>query len=707
MRLVYTKMKPRDFLLALLFSQFIVYLTMLVDVPVARQVIVFVYLTFVPGLIIVKLLKLDELERLEIVLFSIGISVAFLMFAGLLINTLFPLFGVSEPLSLMPLMITLNSFILFGGVLVYLRSKDVKLLESTRTAENTRASPLALLFMGLPILSVVGAFWVNAYDHNLILIFLMIAICLLFVMGVISKKFLHPKLYPLAVLLIAVSILFHTSLISNRLIPFASDNPLEYYVFRVTESNMQWSSGIYQWGTLYGRVNSMLSVTVLPTIYSSMLNMDATWVLKILYPLIFSLVPLCLYQLWQKNFGTKTAFIATFLFMAQNTFYTEMLGLNRQIIAELFFVLLLLVVLSKKIKPLNRVICFTIFSFALVTSHYAIAEIFMLFISLVWIYLLVMKRPSRRITATMVMLFFVVMFSWYLYTANAAVFDSFVEFGNNVYYQLGDLFNLASREPEILRGLGLESSPTIWNTMSRVFAYLTEFFIVVGFVALITKRKNVKLKREYFVFTVMAFVILGALIAVPGLSGTMNITRFYHILLFFLAPLCVLGAGSLVKLLSRRQTQLGAFLLLIVLVPYFLFQTGFVYELAGTQSWSLPLSKHRMDTVFLRSKVGYFDECEVFGALWMSKNVAVGNTRISSSGFSKYFVLTSYGMVFRNQMDVLSNVTVLSIGEYVYLDRANIVDGFVSDSLNITSVSHVFGSASKIYSSGRCEIYAR
>jgi uncharacterized membrane protein len=98
MQLMNAERKHRDFLLLLLFLQLIVYFTVFVDVPVARQVIGFIYLSFIPGLIIVKLLKLDELERLEIVLFSIGISVAFLMFAGLLINTLFPLFGVSEPL---------------------------------------------------------------------------------------------------------------------------------------------------------------------------------------------------------------------------------------------------------------------------------------------------------------------------------------------------------------------------------------------------------------------------------------------------------------------------------------------------------------------------------------------------------------------------------------------------------------------------------
>ena len=94
----------------------------------------------------------------------------------------------------------------------------------------------------------------------------------------------------------------------------------------------------------------MLSITVLPTVYSNMLGMDPTWVYKIIYPLIFALVPVGLYALWQPYIGKKFAFLAAFLFMAQSTFFTEMTALNRQMIGELFFVLLLLVLLNKKIK---------------------------------------------------------------------------------------------------------------------------------------------------------------------------------------------------------------------------------------------------------------------------------------------------------------------------------------------------------------------
>jgi len=64
-------------------------------------------------------------------------------------------------------------------------------------------------------------------------------------------------------------------------------------------------------------------------------------------------------------------------------------------------------------------------------------------------------------------------------------------------------------------------------------------------------------------------------------------------------------------------------------------------------------------------------------------------------------------MIFRGNIEILSNVTMLSTGEYVYLNEVNVVDGVVfasSYSLNITSVSPVFDSASKIYSNGGCEI---
>lgn len=274
--------------------------------------------------------------------------------------------------------------------------------------------------------------------------------------------------------------------------------------------------------------------------------------------------------------------------------------------------------------------------------------------------------------------------------------------------QLNQFFSLESRGKTALLGLGMQSAYSIWNTFSRLFAYLTEFLIIAGFVGLIARR-DFHLESEFFALVLSAMVFLFLVILVPGLAETFSMSRLYHVLLFFLAPLFVLGAEFLAKFVFKRKTELYiSILLLIVLVPYFLFQTGFVYELTDTQSWSVPLSKHRMDAVFLYRYIGYSYESDVFGALWMPKNVDVKSSWTHADVPSIYNVLTSYGMIYRGNTRELSNATLLSTGDNVYLSRVNVVDGVVVGLYSIwntSSVSRVYDFASKIYSNGDCEIY--
>ena len=701
------KWKSRDFLVVILFLQFIVYATVFFDVPVARQVVGFIYFTFVPGFVIIKLAKLDELDGVETVLFSVGLSVAFLLIVGLLVNEFGFLFGISKPLSLMPFIITLNSLILLGGVLVHLRSETVKPI-----GEPLGAPPLALLLVCLPILSILGATWAKAYENNLILLFMIIAIALLFAVGVISKKFLPPKLYPLAILMIAISLLYHSSLISDNMVHFGSDVPGEVFAFKIVEKNAHWSSiNPYSGDSSVGRTYAMLSVTILPLIYSSLLNLNWIWVFKIIYPVIFSLVPLGLYKVWSRFVNDKYAFVSAFFFMAYQIFYTEMLGLNKQMIGEFFFILLLLVILNKKMKLINKTTCFFIFSFALVVSHYALAEIFLFLISFALITLIIMKRvraPSRNVTLSMVFLFFVIMFSWYIFTSSSTVFDSFLSFGEHVYNQFDEFFNPESRGEAVLRGLGMEAAPSVWNMISRAFAYLTQALIVVGFVGLVRKRKRIRLEMEYFVLTLLSVTLLVALILVPGLANTLNMTRFYHILLFFLAPLCVLGAETIVNVISKRKMEVKvSILLLVVLVPYFLFQTGFVYEVTRSESWSVSLSKYRMSASKSLGQFGYYDEYSIFGAQWLSSNVAVGYTQIYADAFSRINELRSYGMVWYGYVEILSNTTEVKPNGIVYLNSLNIIEGTVVGVRLLWNSSelHFLHDLNKIYSNGGSEVY--
>ena len=86
------------------------YISLFLNFPLAREVIGIFYLTFIPGLIFIKLLKL-ELDTLEFILFSVGFSVAFLMLSGLVINQFGSIVGFSFPLSTLPLSLFVNTLI--------------------------------------------------------------------------------------------------------------------------------------------------------------------------------------------------------------------------------------------------------------------------------------------------------------------------------------------------------------------------------------------------------------------------------------------------------------------------------------------------------------------------------------------------------------------------------------------------------------------
>ena len=559
--------------------------------------------------------------------------------------------------------------------------------------------------MSIPIFSIVGAIYVNAYSNNLLLLFVIASIASLVVVGVLSKKLLPSRLFPLAVFIIAIALLFHSSMISNYINPFGSDVPAEYFLFKFTQDNGRWSSILPFTG--FSKYNDMISITILPTIYANILNMDSQWVFKLLYPLIFSFVALGLYQSWQGYLGKKYAFVSTFLVMAQSTFYTEMLGLNRQIIAELFLVVLLLVLMNKKMKSVNKLIFFMIFSFALVVSHYAVAAIFLFFISFALVFLIVTKRPNRNITVAMVVFLCAVMFTWYIYTARAATFNGFVESGQYVYNRLGEFLKPESRGETVMTGLGLVESPSVLNTVGRAFAYFTQALIVLGFVALIIKRVKIHFEREQFIFTLIAMLLLAALLLVPGLANTLNMTRFYHVLLFFLAPLFVLGTDFIAGLLSReKKTVVFSVIILVVLVPYFLFQTNFIYEVAGSDSWSISLSGYRMNPLRLYGASGYIDDYSTYGAQWLLKEANFNKSAVYADESAWTNVLTFNSVIFG--VNKLSNTTIVTNNGIVYLSTLNVIcgvipfEGFV---WNSSQLSPIFNDLNVVYANGGSVIY--
>jgi hypothetical protein len=154
---------------------------------------------------------------------------------------------------------------------------------------------------------------------------------------------------------------------------------------------------------------------------------------------------------------------------------------------------------------------------------------------------------------------------------------------------------------------------------------------------------------------------------------------------------------------KREKEVAVSVLLVIVLVPYFLFQTGFMYEVTGSESWSIPLSGYRMNALRLYGQYGCTDSYSVYGARWLSENVNIGNSGLYADGSSRNYVLTIYGMVYRGYVNLLSNTTFVTRNGVVYLSTLNIIEGvipFERFSWNTTELTFIFDDLSLVYTNG-------
>jgi len=687
------------------------------NIAVARQIIGILYLTFLPGFIILKLLNVGKLDTIERALFSIGFSIAFLMLLGLFINQFGAFAGISEPLSMVTMVGSISSFVLTGELISYFW---VAHGSSFSVIGKIELKPL--IFLIIPVLSVVGAISVAINGTNSFLLLTVILVSTVLGVSVISSKILPPKYYAIVIFSVALAMVFYSSLATIRLQGF--DIHAEYNVVLDTQEEAYWhpSAPIE---TSFERYGHMLSVTILPTIYSNILDMDAAWILKTVFPLMLAFVPLGVFKLWQTKWGNRTAFIAAFVLMVQTTFYTEMLGLCRQIVAELFLVLLLLIFFGEKMDSRIKNICFIAFGFGLIASHYGIALVFMFIVFGLWLLILVSRKGLGKITLVHVALFFVMMFGWYMFTRSGATVQSIFDFGEFVLAQLGSFSDISSRGREVSTGLGVgltETAQSNWQVFGRLSAYATQFLIVMGLVSLIANRRKRNIDWEYFLVLLLGTSLLVMSILLPGFAKTLAMTRWYHIALLLIAPFLVLGSEQCISLLRRknmiRNKQLAAILIVVVLIPYFWFQTNLVYEVAGVSSWSIPLSRYRMDKSRLYGWAGYIDEQSVHGAQWLARDAHLKELAhrapqraVLYTDYASVRVLVSYGRA--DQMTYWMNISghPRGAGDLLYLSPLVVVYGII---LNPYTLSYEWNSSelspqlrfmNKIYSNGGPEIW--
>lgn len=672
-------------------------------IPIIRSLVSFVYLLFIPGTLILRILRIDRVNNIEMLLYTVGLSISTLMFTGFFINTVYPFFGITRPISTLPLTVSL-SLVILGLCIISKFSNNEGIFKLPSINLNDFLSVPVLFLCVIPFLSIFGTYLVNFHKNNVLLMFMIFLIVLIVVL-IGYDKFISPRLYPFTIFVITISLLFHNSLISNYI--WGWDIHSEYYLSNLVINNSTWDSSISS------NVNAMLSVVIFTPIFSIFSGMDIIWIFKIIYPLIFSLVPLGMYEIIRKQTQSeKISFLSVFFFISLFVFYTEMLQLVRQQIAELYVVLILLLIVDSNIKDVSKSIMLILFGFSIIVSHYGLSYIFMG--SLIALKGLIFldsqiyhkEIKEQRINRTFVLLFVTFAISWYLYISSSSALNTVVLIADHIISSIAtDFLN-----PQSAQGLSI----IIMNTMSplqslnKYIHIITQFFISVGIFDLLIRKNNMNFNKEYFILCILYFALLIASIAVPYLGSSLNVSRLYQISLIFLAPFCIIGgivflkiSTSLIKItLINNYKKEYMKLLSLFLVGFLLLNTGFMYEVTDDdQKTSISLSNV--------SDYPYFNEQEIICANWLSnKNTNPAYADNYRSLLLRGIMWGEYNVLQKHLPSIPKNSNVF-IGTYNILTNRILVPSEVStNNVEYVDIKIFTNSREKIYENGGAQVYA-
>lgn len=564
-----------------------------INILLVREIFCFIYLIVLPGILIQRFFKLYNLHLIEFMAYVVGLSLLFLMFVGVFINFLYPVIGIHSPISIFSLGITIWLLLSFLCGLCYLKDKNNPILRVYRSNLIVKNYNF-FVFLLVPILSIFATYLVNFYNIHL-LIFIVLLLISIIPIALTFSNF-KSNLYPLVLGIMAISLLFHTSLISLNL--WGSDIHREYFFARLVSLNSEWHPRIETISTTQA-TNSMLSIVMLAPIFSQICNLSLTWVFKIIYPFIYSIVPVILYMIYQRQTNNIIAFFSTLLFIFNIFFYIPMLALARQQIGELFFVLLILLITNRTIYPTKKLILGALFAAAVSVSHYGISYILFFILIFAGLALNINNLISRKkqeeiaIFNLLILLFVFFTFGWYIFTAGAL---------NRLVFLLKRIMstiNILFVNPQQMEGIGaLISQPASpIDILTKYLNLIPQIFIVVGMIYAFLYLRRENFSKEYLFLSLGSLLIFAVFLLVPSTANYISPGRIYHICLILLSPFSIIGlmvflnylAGFLERFknaktqqkLQLRKRQYIHKILSVFFAVFLLANSGIIHELSG------------------------------------------------------------------------------------------------------------------------------
>ena len=588
-----------------------------------RPIITFLFLLFIPGLILMFSLKIRKVKFWEYLVYTIGLSISFIVFGGLTINWILPFLDIThKPLSTIPILTCFNLFLIILGTIAWKRNRDLKSFKVTMPKLDAINHIFFIIPISFPAISILGAFLLNNFGPNLLSMILLGNIATYILFLTIFKKHLNENVYPWALWMIGLSLLLSFSMRSWYINGW--DNFLEYYVFNLAKNYSVWEYSRY-----ISSYNTCLSLTILPILVSLMSNIKGMFVFKLLFQIIFSFTPLIVFIFSRRHFSLFLAFLSSLIFMIPIGF-VDMTALLRQEISFLFFGLSILILTNRNINKSQRTILFLIFGASIIVSHYSTSYItlaLLLFVTVLNFLFHRLKPKKIRIRKEVylrgILILILIIFGFFWYSQISSTSDGLTETLKNSFSNLNNLFNeeLMEEGSSIFNQLNPFYSPSnslaLENYVSDIYEtydnkagsapyydaknvrpiyskivsnkininYVKKIFLINRFLVIFLKiliflgffvfifNNKISIEERLILLVFILFLIM--MITLPVLSINYNLGRFYQQGLMLLSTLTVGGMLLFYKIIKKGVI----FALTIILILLLLFTYGFIPQL--------------------------------------------------------------------------------------------------------------------------------
>lgn len=696
-----------------------------------RELVTFVYLIFVPGILLLRLLGLKNLNNIESLLFTVGLSVTTLMILGFIINLICPFLGISNPISLWPVIVIITLFVLSTSFLCYYYRKEF----DETSYINFDITPQVLFLCLIPILSILGSTIFYFYNQNVVfLIMIMMVSIIVLLMG--FERVITTKYYPLTIIVISISLLFHTWLLSPFV--FGRDIITELSISNLVLTNSFWNINLsFNTNVLPLNTNTMLINSIFSPIIAIIMDININNVYNIIFPLIISLTPLGLYELFRKQTNSQIAFLSTFLFIIMG-FYNVILISSKQSMATFFIVVLLLCIIKK--NNIKIALLSVLFLISIVISHYGTTYlfIFILFGAIV-VSSIFQKLKSNtfinkhttikfykkfnRISITIFFLFLTFAVAWYIFVSQSHVFDAILTIVQHIYTSIFEDF----LNPESTQGLGmiLTGPVTFSGYFDKAILLMIQLFIILGFLKIFFKDK-MKFKEEFIFLAIPALFLDIFAVIVPGFSSALDTSRLYSITLVFLAPFATIGGiwfFNTIKIFAKSWSfKNNIKVISIIFVALFVLEVGAVKVIFNEPGISIPLSKEQMMKSDTFHKSVFYSDYDLFpqnyyATSWLANkmhNSTIYSDQPSSKAIFTYNIglASNWKEYFPSDYSKRVLMTKYGEGNYIYLSYSNIQGKIWLNAIkaennprNIEDVLNLFNNLNEVYSNGGSDIY--